>query len=373
MIADTIITLIIGKQRARGSLVTEDMLRTLAHEAVQEGVVDHREARFIDQLFDFSHKFVAEVMIPRSAIFYLPVEMPLSEMVAELIRTRFTRVPIFKGNRDNIVGILYARDLLSVDYQAAILEGRTVEAFLRKPFLVPEIKPATELFETFRERNLTIVLTIDEFGGITGLVTMEDLLKHIFGYIRRLSDTARIQGIEHLGDGRFAIDGDVSINEFNSEMHTHLSGEPAHTVAGMVLNPYGELSPKNALIAIGGFRFIIEDVDHYRIRHVFFERKEVKPDEITPCVIFLLRFFSFLFYPILVIFSLLTRLLTKLVGEKKANIFTLREQIISMLHMSQPGGEIKPNLARRDTLLLSQCQPLDQCFAGSETLISASA
>jgi Mg2+/Co2+ transporter CorB len=77
LIADTIITLIIGKQRARGSLVTEDILRTLAHEAVKEGVVDNREVRFIDQLFDFSHKSVAEVMIPRSAIFYLPVEMPL--------------------------------------------------------------------------------------------------------------------------------------------------------------------------------------------------------------------------------------------------------------------------------------------------------
>jgi magnesium and cobalt exporter, CNNM family len=175
MIADAIITLIIGKQRARGSLVTEDILRTLAHEAVQEGVVDHREARFIDQLFDFSHKSVAEVMIPRSAIFYLPVEMPLSEIVAELIRTRFTRVPIFKGNRDNVVGILYARDLLRVDYQTAILEGQTVEGFLREPFLVPAVKPAAELFETFRERNLTIALTVDEFGGITGLVTVEDL------------------------------------------------------------------------------------------------------------------------------------------------------------------------------------------------------
>ena len=279
VVSDAITTLIIGKQRTRGSLVTEDMLRTIAHEAVQEGVVDHHEARFIDQLFDLSHKSVAEIMIPRSAIFYLPVEMPLSEIVAELIRTRLTRVPVYKGNRDTVVGMLYARDLLRVDYQAAIEEGKTVEAFLREPFLVPEVKPAAELFDTFRERSLTVAMTVDEFGGITGLITMEDLLKHIFGHIRTLSDAARIQGIEYVGDGRFAIDGNVSIDEFNREMNSNLSSEHAHIIAGLVLNAYGELPPKNALVKIGDFRFIVDEVDHYRIQRVLCEPKEVKVGE----------------------------------------------------------------------------------------------
>ncbi len=274
VISDGITTLIIGKQRTRGSLVTEDMLRTLAHEAEEEGVVDHHEARFIDQIFDFGHKTVADVKISRAAVFYLPVEMPLSDIVAELVRTRYARIPIYKENRDNVIGILYARDLLRVDYKAAIEAGKSVTEFLREPFLVPEAKPAEELFETFRERSLTIALTVDEFGGVTGLVTMEDLLESIFGHIRTLSEAAKVQGIESLEDGRYAIDGQVSIEEFNHEMGTKLSTEHAQTVAGMVLNTYGELPPKNALIDIDGLRFIVDEVDHYRIGRLLFERVE---------------------------------------------------------------------------------------------------
>ena len=124
VIADWITTLIIGKERTRGSIVTQDMMRTLAHEAEEEGVLTHHEARFIDHIFDFGDKTVAEVMTPRSAIFYLSADLPLTEIVAELNRTRHARVPVYKDNRDNVIGILYTRDLLKTDLQAAIKEGK---------------------------------------------------------------------------------------------------------------------------------------------------------------------------------------------------------------------------------------------------------
>ncbi len=277
IVADGITTLIVGKQRTRASIVTEDMLRTLAHEAEQEGVVDYNEARFIDQIFEFSRKTVADVMTPRSAMFCLPVEMSPSEIVTELVKSRHSRVPLYRGHRDTIVGVLYTRDLLTPAGRSLLEEPGAIEKLLRQPLLIPEVKPAAQLFETFRRRSLTFAITVDEYGGVTGLVTMKDLLEHIFGEIRSLSDAAHIQGIEDLRDGRYAIEGDLTVDEFNREMHTHLSGWHAHTVAGLVLNSYGELPPVDAFVELDGMRFVVDAVEHNRISRLIVETENYSP------------------------------------------------------------------------------------------------
>ncbi len=268
IVADWITTLIVGKERARGSIVTEDLLRTLAHEAAEEGLVDHHEARFVDQIFEFTRKTVADVMTPRSAMFCLPIETPPSEIVRELVKSRHSRVPLYRGHRDTIVGVLYTRDLLKPAAEDLLNEPSAIERLLREPLLIPEAKPTAELFETFRKRNLTFALTVDEYGGVTGLVTMKDLLEHIFGEIRSLSDAAKMQGIEDIKDARFAIDGELTVDAFNREMHSHLSGWHAHTVAGLVLNAHGELPPVGTTVELDNIRFLVDAVDHNRIRRL---------------------------------------------------------------------------------------------------------
>ena len=268
IVADKITTLIVGKERARGSIVTEDLLRTLAHEAEQEGVVDYHEARFIDQIFEFSRKTVADVMTPRSAMFCLPVETPPEDIVRELVKSRHSRVPLYRGHRDTIVGVLYTRDLLKPTSENILHEPNAIKSLLRKPLLVPEVKPTAELFETFRKRNLTMAITVDEYGGVTGLVTMKDLLEHIFGEIRSLSDAAKAPGIEDLGNGHYALDGELTVETFNRAMNTQLSGWHAHTIAGLVLNAHGELPPIGNVIELEGMRFTVDAVDHNRIRRL---------------------------------------------------------------------------------------------------------
>jgi CBS domain containing-hemolysin-like protein len=294
LIADGFTTLIVGKERTRGNIVTEDMLRTLAREAVKEGVVDHQEARFVDQLFEFSRMTLSDVMVPRSAIFYLPLNIPYRDMMEELVRTRHSRVPIYAGTRDNVVGILYARDVLDIEKPEAWSKKGGLKKIMRPPLLVPECKPARELFEIFIKRKLTIAMTVDEYGGVTGLVTMKNLLEQIFGEFRTLSDAARLQGIEDLSDGRYAIDGELSIVEFNREMHAELSHEHVHTVAGLVLNAYGEVPPKDAVVEIGNFRFTVNEVVQSHITGLTVERTKQgqcenpsfsetqKEDEVTP-------------------------------------------------------------------------------------------
>lgn len=273
-VADGFITLLIGKERSRGNIITEDMVRTLAHEAVGQGALDRIEAQFIDHIFDFGNKTLEDVMMPRSYIFFLPVGMPLEEMIAELCRTRHTKVPIYQGHRDNIVGILHVRDLLGADMHKLSNEPQGFRGLLREPYFVPETKLAVDLFHTFRERKLSIALTVDEYGGVTGLVTMEDLLECIFGDIHSPSEVSRQASMEDLGDGRYAIEGALPVDEFNEKMGTDLSEEWGDTIGGLLLHHYGELPPQGADLEFGGFRFTVMEVSQNRIRAIEVHRME---------------------------------------------------------------------------------------------------
>jgi putative hemolysin len=271
-LADRIITLFVGENRSRGNIITEDMVRTLAHEAVGEGALDLLEAQYIDHIFDFGNKTIEDVMIPRSNIFFLSIDTPFSEMIAEMRQTRHTRVPIYREHRDNIIGILHVRDLLGKDFTKISEDSQGFINLLRTPSFVPESKMAADLFRNFRQRKISIALTVDEFGGVTGLVTMEDLLECIFGEIHSASEIPRRVSIEDLGGGRCAVDGSMPVLEFNQKMGTQLSDQWGETIGGLILHHYGELPSKGATIELNGLRFTVMDVEENRIRTVEFMR-----------------------------------------------------------------------------------------------------
>ncbi len=168
IVAEWFTTLIVGHELTRSSIVTRDMVRTLAQEAVGDGVLDKDEARYIEQIFDFGNRTVEDVMTSRSMVLFMPFDMPISEMVAELKRTRHTKVPIYIEHRDSVQGMLHARDLLSADLSQLEEHPETLRDILREPYFVPETKPISDLFHTFRKRRLSVALAVDEYGGVTG-------------------------------------------------------------------------------------------------------------------------------------------------------------------------------------------------------------
>jgi putative hemolysin len=275
-VSDWFITLLIGKERSRGNIITEDMVRTLAHEAVGEGALDRVEAQFIDQIFDFGNKTLEDVMTPRSSVLFLPLEMPLPQMISEIGRTRHTKVPIYHERRDDIAGILHSRDLLGSDLKQLAGDAEGVRKLLRKPCFMPESKPVVDLFRTFRERKMSIALTVDEYGGVTGLVTMEDLLECIFGDIRSPSDAQLEISIKDLGEGRYAVDGGTPVEMFNQHMGSTLSDEWGETLGGVLLHHYGELPQEGATLDVDEWRFKVVDVGDNRIKTVEFERMEMQ-------------------------------------------------------------------------------------------------
>ena len=248
------------------------MVRVLAREAVGEGTLDRIEAQFIEQIFDFGNKTLEDVMTPRSDIFFLPLDMPLKEIIVEVCKSRHTKIPIYQENRDNVCGILHARDLLAYDAEKFSQDPQRLQKLLRKPYFVPESKLAADLFHTFRERKLSIALTVDEYGGVTGLVTMEDLLECIFGEIHSPSDAVHQVSIDDLGEGRYAVDASMPVTEFNLEMGSDFSDEWGETIGGLLLHHYGELPPKDAAIEVDKFKFIVVEVEENRIKTVQFEK-----------------------------------------------------------------------------------------------------
>ena len=280
LVADSVTTLIIGKQRTRANIVTEDMVRTLAREAVGEGVLAPAEARYIDHIFDFGNKTVAELMTPRSNIFFLPSDLPLTEMVQELRRTRHTKVPVYGQHRDDIIGILYARDLLGMDMESVSGPEENLRRLLREPYFVPESKPASDLFYAFRRRKQSLALTVDEYGGVTGLLSMEDLLECIFGDLPSASDVVTAAQCRELSGDGIRIDGTLSIEQFNREFGEALPGQGPETVAGLVLDRYAELPETGSTIDIGGLEFLVEEIASNRIEVLSVRKPD--PDTETP-------------------------------------------------------------------------------------------
>ena len=273
-VADFFITLIVGKQRSQGNLVTEDMIRTLVHDAVGEGALDSQEAQYIENIFDFGHKTLRDVMRPRSDILFVAADMPLPELVAHIKATRQSRYPVFKEDRDTILGILHTRDLLGVDLGRLERDPQGFRKLLRQPNFFPESKPAVELFHTFRQRKLSFALIVNEYGGITGLVTMEDLLELVFGEIASPSDveTAGEQLVGELAGGRRLVDAGMLIDDFNRAFGVTIASAEEETVAGVLLNTFGELPPVGATTTLNGLQFTVDSIEHNRIARVFVER-----------------------------------------------------------------------------------------------------
>ncbi len=281
IVAEWFTTMIVGQQLDRASILTRDMVKTLAQEAVGDGVLDQNEARYIEQIFDFGNRTVEDLMTPRSAVVFLDASLPFEEIVAEVKRTRHTKLPLYRENRDTVLGVLHARDLLAADYEALKERPESLLEILREPYFVPETKSATDLFHTFRKRRLSVALAVDEYGGVTGLISMEDLLECIFGDIPSPSDGVMEPEVEVADDGTTLIDGSLGVSQFNEQFGAMLADDEFDTIAGHILHELGELPLEGASVGMAGFAFTVEAVEANRIKTLRVQ-KVVAPETLLP-------------------------------------------------------------------------------------------
>jgi len=271
-ISDKIANIFVKESSRKGSILTEDVVKTIIEEGEKEGVLDTQEKERIYKIFDFGDTKVNEVMTLRSNLFYLPVEMPLTEMIQKIKQKHFSKVPIYKKNHDNIIGVLFATDLIGLPQEKLENSKSTLKMLLRKPYFTPDTKRVDELFRTFQRKKISLSVVLDEYGGVQGLVTMEDLLEEIFGEIADEYEKEQ-KHHEKLADRIFKVKANMPLPDFNILVGSKFTSDEVETIGGLVFSLFGELPQEKMSIKYHNLDFVVEKISGNRIDSLIVKKK----------------------------------------------------------------------------------------------------
>jgi putative hemolysin len=235
------------------------------------GELESDEQRLISRVFEFVEQPVAKVMTPRMEMFTLSLDTDLSEVV-QLVKDRgYSRVPVYRRGKDDIVGILYARDLLRLRVPSAPAKRLSLQKLLHEAFFVHTHMGIDRLLREFQRRNLHMAVCVDEYGGVAGLVTMEDLLEELFGEIYDEYDL-ETRKWEPAGGGKYFVSGRMKLDDLRELLGVEIQDTDCQTVAGLVLKILGRLPKRGESVQFGNLRFFVEMVTGARIQTLKIER-----------------------------------------------------------------------------------------------------
>ena len=251
------------------TFVSEEEIKHLVKEGRQQGVLDQTEEELIHSVFEFSETSVKTVMVPRPKIFALDVNTPPEDVARAIIESGFSRVPVYDGTPDNMVGVVYVKDVLR------LLEKKqpvVLRKILHPVHFVPETKKVGELLKELQKRRTHLALVIDEHGSLVGLVTLEDLLEEIVGEIQDEYDWEE-RPVEKLRDGSLVVDGTVSAADLRQKYDIPIpESEDFNTVAGFMLDCLGAVPRGGEVVGVGDYRLTVVDVEKNRISKVKIDR-----------------------------------------------------------------------------------------------------
>ena len=257
------------KQMGPHTFVSEEEIKHLVREGREQGVLDQTEVDLIHSVFEFSETPVRKVMVPRPKVFALDVATPPDDVGRLIVEGGFSRIPVFDGSLDNVLGLVYIKDALR------LLERRqpvVLRKILHPVHLVPETKKVGELLKELQKRRSHMALVVDEHGSFTGLVTLEDLLEEIVGEIRDEYDWEE-RPVEKLRDGSLVVEGTVSAAELRDAHQIPIPESAEYeTVAGFMLAQLGSVPKGGEAVVAGDYRLTVVDVERNRISKVKIER-----------------------------------------------------------------------------------------------------
>lgn len=256
--------------------VTEDEMKSLIAAGQEEGLIEQDARKMLDSVLDLSKTFASEIMVPRIDILALDAETSIHQAVDELLRAGHSRVPVYRDSVDNILGVLYAKDLLRVLQEEN--QDVRLEHFLRKPAFVPESKQVDELLAEMQNQHVHMAIVVDEYGGVAGLVTLEDILEEFLGEIQDEYDIAEEAPYQELGDGAYTFQGRITLNDFNEIMGSRLESEDANTLGGYIYEELGRVPTVGEQISVDGLSLTVEQVSARRIRRVIARHAPTEPE-----------------------------------------------------------------------------------------------
>ncbi|MGB4595523.1 MAG: hemolysin family protein [Anaerolineaceae bacterium] len=258
---------ILGDKAEKVTLsVTDEALRNWVTEDQPESTLEQNEREMIYSIFHFSDTMAKDIMVPRMDLLSLDVNTTISDARQSFISAGHSRVPIYDDTIDNIVGLLYAKDLLSVvDGQDTIANQKRL---LRQAYFVPETKKVDELLAEMKKGGIHMALVVDEYGGVAGAVTLEDIVEEIVGEIKDEYDQLEEQLYQKLGEDEYLFQGRTTISEFNEIVGSKLSDEHADTLGGLIYGELGRVPQAGETVVLNGVQFTAEEVVSRRIKKV---------------------------------------------------------------------------------------------------------
>jgi magnesium and cobalt transporter len=247
-----------------------EQLIELLHSAYERNLLDADALSMMEGVIQVSERQVREIMLPRAQMDVIDISQPPEEFIPYVIETAHSRFPVTDGDKDNIIGILLAKDLLR--YYAG--EEFDVRDMLRPAVFVPESKRLNILLRDFRSNRNHIALVVDEYGGVCGMVTIEDVLEQIVGDISDEYDFDEDEdNIIRQDDTHWRVKADTEIADFNEVLGTDFSDENCDTVGGLVLKAAGQLPKRSEIIQLGEWQFTVLRADSRRLHSLLVERK----------------------------------------------------------------------------------------------------
>ena len=248
--------------------VSREEIKSLVDAGEEYGVINQIEKEMINSIFDFDDKLAKEVMTPRTEVYMINSKLPLS--IEELLEENYSRIPVYEGDMDNIIGILYLKDFLHEAYQVGF-ENVDIKKLLHRPYFVPECKNIDQLFKELQKSKRHLAVLIDEYGGFSGIVTIEDLIEEVMGDINdEYDDDDPV--IRKIDNDTYIVNGLISIKELNDKLHLNLDEETEDydTLGGFLINQidYIPSETEECMVEYENLLFKVQCVKDKRIETV---------------------------------------------------------------------------------------------------------
>lgn len=247
--------------------MTEDELRTIVNVSHEEGVIENEERNIINNVFDFAGVLAKDVMVQRIDMVFIDINAGYDEIIEIYRQERYTRLPVYEGSTDNVVGIINIKDLLLYDKSGNFY----IKDYMRKPLFTYEYKKLSELLLQMKKSYSNLAVVLDEYGITAGMVTMEDILEEIVGEIRDEYDTDEEDSFKKLGEGIYMLDGFVKLDEINERLGTNLCLDDYESIGGFVMGQLEHIPKVREGIKVGDVSLTVEKMDKARVDKVRLE------------------------------------------------------------------------------------------------------
>ncbi|MBR5112143.1 MAG: HlyC/CorC family transporter [Clostridia bacterium] len=261
--------------------VTEEEIRMMVDAGEEKGVIENAQAEMIDNIFEFDDLDAGDIMTHRTEMTAIEITKSLEEVAELCVENGYSRIPVFEGDQDNIVGVLYAKDLLKY-VGRSMPKNLTIKTVMRKPLYVAETQPCQDVFKAMTESRTQFAVVVDEYGGTAGIVTLEDLIESIVGNIRDEYDEEE-EEINQIDETTFTVDGTIDIDEVDELVGVEIPEGDYDTLAGFVISLLGYLPGEDAELPIEtqyeNLRFTILSMDERRVDKIKIEILPVEDED----------------------------------------------------------------------------------------------